>query len=396
MTLGKVMLLAASPGFKGRRNVLNHNTTIELCWKGHLCDDPEGVLGESKCARIDTELDILFLEKNDSGSSNNIIGVSLQFGETSNYESSPPPTPQHGGFRQPAVLEDDIEDDMNPKSLNIRDGSSFISHNSDLLYSLEGNERSTAPKTSPDRSPQTAVKPRYSRVKKYYNRQNLLLDAFLGSDGKQRLEIKNTFRDAGRAKLAIHASFGCDFCLIFIYLYASTSTGSLSLQAITGVSFVSITRHVRMDIQMVVDFFRTLAGNVKQGGFMIVPSVFVAFGIVLKICILFYCFLTRHHPGAGIFIIEHRYDALWLDPLGAILISFLTLCSWMTVAFEHMQYLVRMEEVDKSTVHVDYDESDGILPAYSDWYRVEDEPEEKVSEIGKAFANDIQGPFFEV
>lgn len=48
MTLGKVILVAASLGFKVRRNVLNHYMNIEIYWKGYLCNDPRGVFGRYK------------------------------------------------------------------------------------------------------------------------------------------------------------------------------------------------------------------------------------------------------------------------------------------------------------------------------------------------------------
>lgn len=170
----------------------------------------------------------------------NLARVSLESGEeTSNYQVSLPPTPQYGGFQSHPFLGDDSDDEMSLKSPEIKPRESFDDQSLNSACDSAQVEQPDTRHISTQPTLRPTIKTRYSKVKKYYNRQNFLLDAFLGDDDRQRLEIKDTFTDAGRAKLALHASFGCDLCLVFIYLYASASTGSLSLQAITGASFVS-------------------------------------------------------------------------------------------------------------------------------------------------------------
>jgi divalent metal cation (Fe/Co/Zn/Cd) transporter len=70
-----------------------------------------------------------------------------------------------------------------------------------------------------------------------------------------------------------------------------------------------------------------------------------------------YCFILRRYPAVHVFFIDHRNDivvnafgltmsivgsrvAWFVDPIGAILIGFLILCSWGANAFEHVWLLV--------------------------------------------------------
>jgi divalent metal cation (Fe/Co/Zn/Cd) transporter len=70
-----------------------------------------------------------------------------------------------------------------------------------------------------------------------------------------------------------------------------------------------------------------------------------------------YCFILRRYPSVHVFFIDHRNDivvnafglamsivgsrvAWFVDPIGAILIGLLILCSWGANAFEHVWLLV--------------------------------------------------------
>lgn len=77
------------------------------------------------------------------------------------------------------------------------------------------------------------------KLRKYYTRQNELIDQFLGVDDEERLGIAEEIKMGPKIKFAINASFGCNFCLFCIQLYAAVSTGSLSLFATAADAFVS-------------------------------------------------------------------------------------------------------------------------------------------------------------
>lgn len=78
------------------------------------------------------------------------------------------------------------------------------------------------------------------RVKKYYNRQNALIDAYLTSADEEALELEDNIKNGGKVRFAVNASFVCNFCLFVIQLYAAISTGSLSLFATAADAFVSV------------------------------------------------------------------------------------------------------------------------------------------------------------
>ncbi|KAI1443796.1 hypothetical protein F5Y02DRAFT_195615 [Annulohypoxylon stygium] len=66
-------------------------------------------------------------------------------------------------------------------------------------------------------------------LKKFYSRQNELIDQFLGADDEEQLQIEEDARVAPKIKFAVNASFTVNFCLFVIQLYAAISTGSLSV-----------------------------------------------------------------------------------------------------------------------------------------------------------------------
>lgn len=66
-------------------------------------------------------------------------------------------------------------------------------------------------------------------LKKFYTRQNELIDQFLGADDEERLQVEEDARVAPKIKFAVNASFTVNFCLFVIQLYAAVSTGSLSV-----------------------------------------------------------------------------------------------------------------------------------------------------------------------
>lgn len=78
------------------------------------------------------------------------------------------------------------------------------------------------------------------KLKKYYTRQNELIDQFLGAGDEERLGIAEEARMGPKIKFAINASFSVNFCLFCIQLYAAVSTGSLSLFATAADAFVSL------------------------------------------------------------------------------------------------------------------------------------------------------------
>jgi hypothetical protein len=77
------------------------------------------------------------------------------------------------------------------------------------------------------------------KLKKFYTRQNDLIDAFLASGDEERLAVLDMEANGPKIKIAIYGSSAVNFCLFVIQMYAAISTGSLSLFATAADAFVS-------------------------------------------------------------------------------------------------------------------------------------------------------------
>lgn len=78
------------------------------------------------------------------------------------------------------------------------------------------------------------------KLKKYYTRQNELIDQFLGAGDEERLAVAEEVKMGPKIRFAVNASFGVNFCLFCIQLYAAVSTGSLSLFATAADAFMDL------------------------------------------------------------------------------------------------------------------------------------------------------------
>ncbi|KAI0120898.1 hypothetical protein F4776DRAFT_231491 [Hypoxylon sp. NC0597] len=232
-------------------------------------------------------------------------------------------------------------------------------------------------------------------LKKFYTRQNELIDQFLGADDEERLQVEEDARVAPKIKFAVNASFTVNFCLFVIQLYAAVSTGSLSLFATAADAFMDLVSSFVMlitsrmaarasiykypvgrtrietigiilfcalmttvAIELLIESARTLAGGPAESDeLQIIPIVFVGVAICAKGSLMFYCLAYRKYPSVHVFFIDHRNDIVvnifglvmsvvgdrfvwYLDPIGAICIALLILFSWISNAFEQVWLLV--------------------------------------------------------
>ncbi|KAK3384251.1 cation efflux family-domain-containing protein [Lasiosphaeria ovina] len=234
------------------------------------------------------------------------------------------------------------------------------------------------------------------KLKKYYSRQNELIDKFLGADDEEANAVIDDTRYAPRIKFAVNMSFVVNLCLFVIQMYAAIATGSLSLFATAADAFMDLVSSFVMlvtsrlaarpsvykypvgrtrietlgiilfcalmttvAIQLLIESVRSLAGGESHDGeaLQIIPLVFVGIAIFAKTSMMIYCFTYRRFPAVQIFFVDHRNDIVvnifglvmsivgdrfvwYLDPIGAILIALLILFSWVTNAFEHVWLLV--------------------------------------------------------
>ncbi|KAH8178699.1 cation efflux family protein [Sarocladium implicatum] len=233
------------------------------------------------------------------------------------------------------------------------------------------------------------------KVRKFYTRQNQLIDQFLNVDDEERLKVEEDEKNAGKVKFAIWASFVLNLALFLIQLYAAVSTGSLALFATATDAFMDFVSSLVMlttsrmaarpsiykypvgrtrietigvilfcclmttvAVQLLIESGRRLAeGDQGSESLHIVPLVLIAVAIFTKGSLMVYCLFYRQYPSVHVFYIDHRNDIavnsfglimavvgnkfVWyLDPVGAILIALLILFSWVSNAFEQVWLLV--------------------------------------------------------
>ncbi|GKT46545.1 metal tolerance protein 7 [Colletotrichum spaethianum] len=224
------------------------------------------------------------------------------------------------------------------------------------------------------------------KLKKFYNRQNELIDQFLGAEDEERLQVAEDARVGPKIKFAVNASFTVNFCLFVIQLYAAVSTGSLSMDLVSSFVMLITSRmaarpsvykypvgRTRIEtigiilfcalmttvaIQLLVESGRALAEGARTSEKLhIVPIVIVSVAIFAKGSLMVYCFAYRKYPSVHVFFIDHRNDIVvntfglimsvvgerfvwYLDPIGAICIALLILFSWVSNAFDQVWLLV--------------------------------------------------------
>ncbi|KAL0469510.1 hypothetical protein QR685DRAFT_554337 [Neurospora intermedia] len=234
------------------------------------------------------------------------------------------------------------------------------------------------------------------KLKKYYSRQNKLIDQFLGTEDEERNTLEEDARYKPKIEFAVNASFVVNFCLFVIQMYAAISTGSLSLFATAADAFMDLVSSFVMLItsrlaarpsiykypvgrkrietlgiilfcalmttvstQLLIESARNLGsgGEHEAEGLQIIPLTFVGVAIFAKGSLMIYCLFYRRFPTVHVFFVDHRNDIVvnifglvmaivgdkfvwYLDPIGAILIALLVLFSWASNAFEQVWLLV--------------------------------------------------------
>jgi hypothetical protein len=83
-------------------------------------------------------------------------------------------------------------------------------------------------------------------MRKFYTRQNTLIDQFLESGDEERLAALDTLENGPKVRFAVNASFCVNFFLFIIQMYAAVSTGSLSLFATAADAFMDLVSSVVM------------------------------------------------------------------------------------------------------------------------------------------------------
>ncbi|KAK6585186.1 hypothetical protein PZA11_001913 [Diplocarpon coronariae] len=199
-------------------------------------------------------------------------------------------------------------------------------------YSLRASKRE-------ELSKQTMIQRHKTRkVNKYYNRQNALIDAYLGAHDEEAAEVEDQKENGGKIKLAVYGSTTVNLFLFIIQVYAAVSTGSLSLFGTAADAFVS-TGHLAKPKCSVAKLSQM---DLVSSTVMLITSRMARRPNVYKYPVQDH----RNDIVVNIFglmmsIIGTKFRKVWfLDPAGAICIAILILTSWASTAFEHMWFLV--------------------------------------------------------
>ncbi|KAK6083473.1 cation diffusion facilitator 1 (cation efflux family protein) [Seiridium cupressi] len=214
------------------------------------------------------------------------------------------------------------------------------------------------------------------QLKKFYNRQNALIDQFLGADDEERLAVEEDARVAPKIKFAVNASFVLfataadafmDLVSSFVMLITSRMAarasvykypvGRTRIETIGIILFCALMTTVA--IQLIVESARTLGAGESTDAeqLHLIPIIFVAVAIFAKGSLMLYCLTYRKYPTVHVFFVDHRNDIIvnsfglvmsvvgsrfvwYLDPIGAICIGLLILVSWISNAFEQVWLLV--------------------------------------------------------
>lgn len=127
-----------------------------------------------------------------------------------------------------------------PELVHVQSYDSGPSTNNPDPYSLADSKKEDISIAALRREHPTSKRTRQiKKIQSYYNRQNALIDAYLGSNDEEAAEAEDTLQNGGKVKFAVNASFTVNFCLFIIQVYAAVSTGSLALFATAADAFVS-------------------------------------------------------------------------------------------------------------------------------------------------------------
>lgn len=174
-------------------------------------------------------------DSNDLSPSVFVLSQHIQAASRDPSSDRPHPASALATTQSPTVTQGD---NLTPSEVqrNISNDDDTITATLDDPYALRDSKRADVTRKSILIDyPQAKSK----KIKKYYNRQNALIDSYLGSADEEALEHEDALKNGGKVKFAVYGSSTVNFFLFIIQLYAAVSTGSLSLFGTAADAFVS-------------------------------------------------------------------------------------------------------------------------------------------------------------
>lgn len=236
------------------------------------------------------------------------------------------------------------------------------------------------------------------KVKTFYEEQNENIERLLKPvDEHRRLKKEENEGNAMQYKIAVNGSFAANLVLAGLQLYAAIASGSLSLfttmadalfDPLSNITLILCNRAVnRVDsrkypsgkarietagnivfcfLMCAVSFIlivlsaRDLASgsDTVTAGFHLPSVIAVGIAFVTKLTLFVYCYSLRNqYSQIKILWEDHRNDLMingvglltsiggsklrwWIDPMGAIILSFLIAFLWLRTAYSEFQLLI--------------------------------------------------------
>ena len=281
----------------------------------------------------------------------------------------------------------------------------------DELDTIKANTARKRSGCTPIAQPKDALRAR--RVKKYYEAQNERIEQLLKPvDEHVRLAKEEQGSEALQFQIAVKGSFIANIILAGLQLYGAASSGSLSLfttmadsifDPLSNLTLILCARAVKrvdprrfpsgksrietagniafcflmiaVGLILIVESIRTLVeGNngQKTGEFHLPAVIAVAVAFCTKLGLFFYCWALRNkYSQIRILWEDHRNDLAingfgimtsvlgsrilwWIDPMGAIILSFLIACLWLRTAYHEFQLLIGVSAETSFLQHITY------------------------------------------
>ncbi|KAI8325475.1 cation efflux protein [Martensiomyces pterosporus] len=237
-------------------------------------------------------------------------------------------------------------------------------------------------------------------MRAFYERQNELIDLCL--DSMNQSEAARHAREARlkredlKVRIASYGSLAANIILFCLQLYTAISSKSLSLFATMADSFMDllssatlvyagwVTRNradksykypvgkrrtlgvgivifstlmVGLSIELLIESIRGLTSKTHESNVSAGNIACISIALCVKLGMLMYCWLLRHHPEARIFATDHLNDLIlnafgllmallgthvvwYIDPIGGLIVGLFIMHSWASEAVDQARLLI--------------------------------------------------------
>ncbi|KAJ3292768.1 hypothetical protein HDU79_001094 [Rhizoclosmatium sp. JEL0117] len=231
-------------------------------------------------------------------------------------------------------------------------------------------------------------------VAAFYEAQNEQIEEMLKPVGSAEEAEAAEDEKLVKVQIAIYGSLVANVVLFGLQLYASVSSGSLSLFATMADAFMDLASNLvlvfanitaakknrqrfptgkrrfetagivvfscimgALSVELIIEGAKAIAGGEHTTDLNVMNLSCIGVAIAVKAGLYFYCVALSKYPSARILAQDHRNDIIlngtgialsvvgqkflwWMDPVGGILIATWILINWSQTAMEHVQKFI--------------------------------------------------------